>query len=201
MESNRRYATITALHEHVVLKNRGNEKVALNEWQSIKVHRKKKNAPFYIIDITSRLQCATESSFEIIAYRYGGLGWRATEYWDKENSEMLTSEGKTRNNADNTKARWIMVYGSLPEKEEGGILLLSHPANYNHPEPLRIWDKSQNNGRGDVFANFAPTKDKNWLLVPRQTYQLQYRLIVFNGKMDAARIERAWKKFSVTKNE
>jgi hypothetical protein len=108
---------------------------------------------------------------------------------------MLTSEGKTRDSTDNTKARWIIVYGQLPGNDEGGIVMLSHPSNYNHPEPLRIWDKKANGGRGDVFANFAPTKDKDWLLEPGKTYTLKYRLVVFNGKFDATKAEDAWKTF------
>jgi hypothetical protein len=189
-------AEFTALHEHVVFKKDGSEKIALNEWQTVRVHDILPHSNAYQVDITSRLQCASQSPLLIVAYRYGGLGWRATENWDKDNSEMLTSEGKTRDNTDNTKARWIMVYGKLPGNDEGGILMLSHPSNYNHPEPLRIWDKKANGGRGDVFANFAPTKDKDWLLEPGKTYTLKYRLIVFNGKFDATRAERAWKEFA-----
>jgi hypothetical protein len=74
--------------------------------------------------------------------------------------------------------------------------MLSFPANYNNPEPLRIWDKNANNGRGDVFANFAPTKDKDWLLVPGKEYILKYRLVVFNGKFDADKAENAWQDFA-----
>jgi len=194
-ENNSKYAEYTALHEHVVFKKDGREKVALNEWQTVRVYDPGKNNDSYIIDITSKMSCASQSPLLIVAYRYGGLGWRATEYWDKNNSEMLTSEGKTRDNTDNTKARWIIVYGSLPGNEEGGIVMLSHPSNYNHPEPLRIWDKNANGGRGDVFANFATTKDKDWLLEPGKTYILKYRLIVFNGKFDATKAENAWKAF------
>ena len=73
------------------------------------------NNDYYIVDITSKMSCASQSPLLIVAYRYGGFGWRATEYWDKNNSEMLTSEGKTRDNTDNTKARWIIVYGSFRE--------------------------------------------------------------------------------------
>ena len=167
----------------------------MNEWQTVRVYTPGKNDDYYIVDITSKMQTASQSPLLIVAYRYGGLGWRATEYWDKNNSEMLTSEGKTRDNTDNTKARWIIVYGSLPGNDEGGIVMFSHPSNYNHPEPLRIWDKKQNGGRGDVFANFAPIKDKDWLLEPGKTYTLKYRLVVFNGKFDAAKAESAWKKF------
>ena len=190
------FTEYTALQEHVVFKKDGSEKIALNEWQTVKVYKPAKNMDSYIVDISSKMSCATQSPFLIVAYRYGGLGWRATEYWDKNNAEMLTSEGKTRDNTDNTKARWIIVYGALPGNDEGGIVMLSHPSNYNHPEPLRIWDKQQNGGRGDVFANFAPTKDKDWLLEPGKTYILKYRLVVFNGKYDASKAEEAWKAFT-----
>jgi Methane oxygenase PmoA len=194
--SKRKFAAYTALHQHVVFKKDGSEKIALNEWQSVKVYTPAKDSNYYVADIISKMQCASQSPLLIVAYRYAGFGWRATEYWDKDNSEMLTSEGKTRDNTDNTKAKWIIVYGSLPGNDEGGIVMLSHPSNYNHPEPLRIWDKKANGGRGDVFANFATTKDKDWLLEPGKTYTLKYRLVVFNGKFDAAKAEHAWQLFA-----
>jgi Methane oxygenase PmoA len=190
------FSELEVLHEHVVFKKDGTEKTALNELQAIRVYKPDADNSAYIVDITSTLSCASQSPFLILAYRYAGLGWRATEYWDKNNSEMLTSEGKTRDNTDNTKARWIIVYGALPGNDEGGIVMLSHPTNYNHPEPLRIWNKTQNGGRGDVFANFAPTKDKDWLIEPGKKYTLKYRLVVFNGKMDAAKAEKAWNDFA-----
>ncbi|MDX2046466.1 MAG: PmoA family protein [Chitinophagaceae bacterium] len=197
--SNKKFAEYTALHEHVVFKKDGTEKIALNEWQTVRVYNPVGNKDSYIVDITSKMQCASQSPLLIVAYRYGGLGWRATEYWNKDNSEMLTSEGKTRDNTDNTKGKWIIVYGALPDNDEGGILMLSHPSNYNHPEPLRIWDKKQNGGRGDVFANFAPTKDKDWLLEPGKTYTLKYRLVVFNGKFDKERADKEWQSFAEVK--
>ena len=190
------FAEFSALHEHVVFKKDGSEKIALNEWQTVKVYEPNQANDAYIVDVTSSMTCASESPLLIVAYRYGGFGWRATEYWDKDNSEMLTSEGKTRDNTDNTKAKWIIVYGALPGNDEGGIVMLSHPSNYNHPEPLRIWDKKANGGRGDVFANFATTKDKDWLLEPGKTYTLRYRLVVFNGKFDAKKATAAWDAFA-----
>jgi hypothetical protein len=198
-KENKNKVSFTALHEHVVFKKDGSEKVALNEWQTYTVTRPQKNANFYIVDFESKMQCASTSPLKILAYRYAGFGWRATEYWDRNNSEMLTSEGKTRDNTDNSKAKWIIVHGSLPDNDEGGMAMLSHPKNYNHPEPLRIWDKNQNGGRGDVFANFAPTKDKDWLLEPNKTYVLKYRLIVFNGKMSTEKVDSEWQKFSKIK--
>ena len=193
--SGAKYAEYTALLNHVAFKKDGTEKVALNEWQTVRVYNPEGHSDYYVVDITSKMQCASQSPLLIVAYRYAGFGWRATEYWDKNNSEMLTSEGKTRDSTDNTKARWVMVYGQLPDNDEGGIVVMSHPTNYNYPEPLRIWDKKQNGGRGDVYAGFAPTKDKDWLLEPGKIYILKYRYVVFNGKFDKDRAENMWKEF------
>jgi len=190
------YSEFKALHEHVVFKKGGAEKIALNEIQTVRVYKPAEGSNYYIMDFTSEMSCATPSPFHIVAYRYAGFGWRATEFWTKDNSEMLTSEGKTRDNTDGTKAKWLIVYGQLPGNDEGGAIMLSHPDNYNHPEPLRIWDKKANGGRGDVFANFAPTKDMDWILEPGKTYTLKYRMVVFNGKMDAAKAESAWQYFA-----
>ncbi|MEJ7587179.1 MAG: DUF6807 family protein [Ferruginibacter sp.] len=81
--------------------------------------------------------------------------------------------------------------------DSGGAVLLSHPGNFNHPEPLRIWDENANGGRGNMFTNFAPTNDKDWLLEPGKSYTLKYRLVVFNGKFDKMKAESAWQNFAV----
>jgi hypothetical protein len=190
------YSEYEALHEHVVFnKKTGGEKVALNELQTVRIYKPAENSDYYIVDITSKMNCATENPFLIVAYRYAGLGWRTTGYWDNKNCEVLTSEGTTRKNTDGTKARWAIVQGELPGKDYGGAAFLSYPANYDHPEPMRIWVENTN-GRGDMFFNFAPTKDKNWLLEPGKTYTLKYRLVVFNGHLDKEKAESAWQYFA-----
>lgn len=188
------FSEFEALHEHVVFKKDGSEKVALNELQTVKVY-KPENNDYYIVDVTSRLNCASESPFLIMAYRYAGLGWRTTGFWDNKNCEVLTSEGTTRKNTDGAKARWCIVQGDLPGNEYGGAAVLSFPGNYNHPEPMRIWVENTN-GRGDMFFNFAPTKDRDWMLVPGKTYVLKYRFVVFNGKFDSEKAESAWQYFA-----
>lgn len=194
------FSEFQALHEHVVLKDKkgnGPEKVALNELQTVRVYKPEgDNGSYFIVDITSELNCATQSPFHILAYRYAGLGWRTTGFWDNNNCEVLTSEGKTRANTDNSNARWCIVQGSLPDSSYGGAVMLSYPGNYNHPEPMRIWTLNTN-GRGDMFANFAPTKDKDWILEPGKTYVLKYRFVVFNGKFDKAKAESAWQYFAM----
>jgi hypothetical protein len=181
------------LHEHVVLKNDGSEKVALNEMQTVRIYQPH-DPDYYIADITSQLSCATDSPFKILEYRYAGLGWRATEQWNKDNSEILTSEGKTRKDADGSAARWCIVQGRI-DNDYAGVVMMSYPANYNHPEPLRVWPENMNE-RGDVYANFCPTKNKDWLLNPGRRYVLKYRLLVFNGHCTKEKAESGWQYFA-----
>jgi hypothetical protein len=185
------FAQYQALQQHVAFHKDGTEEVFLNELQTARIYHSDSN--YYLLDITIELTPATSYPVTLLAYRYGGLGWRATPEWNRDNSEVLTSEGKDRRHSDNTKARWCIVQGSLGAY--GGAAMLSSPSNFNHPEPLRIWPDSSN-GRGDLFANFSPTKDSNWLLEPGHTYTLHYRWVVFNGHFTKEQAESAWQYFS-----
>ena len=188
------FAEFQALHEHVVTKKNTSEEVAMNELQTICIYRPEPNQLYYIVDFTFQMNCATENPVTLLEYRYGGFGWRTTEQWNKDNSEVITSEGKARKEADGTKAKWCIVQGEV-DKDYAGAVMMSYPANYNHPEPLRIWPENQYN-RGDMFANFAPTKDKDWILLPGKKYVLKYRMVVFNGKFTQGKAEAAWGTFA-----
>ena len=132
----------------------------------------------------------------LLEYRYGGLGWRTTAEWNKTNSEVLTSEGRTRREADGSKARWCLVQGEVDAgQDQAGVAWLNHPENFNSPAPLRVWPEDQN-GCGDLFVNFAPTKDRDWLLEPGREYVLRYRFVVFNGHRLADSAETAWQNFA-----
>lgn len=188
------FSEFGALHEHVVFRKTGIEKVALNELQSVRVYAPDKTGDFFIVDFNMQMNCADENPVKLLEYRYAGLGWRTTEKWDNKNSMVLTSEGKTRKDSDGSKARWCIVQGEIDD-EYAGVVMMSFPTNYNFPEPLRIWPENQYN-RGDMFANFCPTKDMDWLLSPGKIYALKYRFLVFNGRVDKEKAESAWYYFA-----
>jgi len=188
------FSEFGALHEHVVFKKTGKEKVAMNELQRVRVYAPGKNQDFFIVDFNMQMNCADESPVKLLEYRYAGLGWRTTEKWDNKNSMVLTSEGKTRKDSDGSKARWCIVQGEI-DNDYAGVVMMSFPTNYNYPEPLRIWPENQND-RGDMFANFCPTKDMDWLLNPGKNYALRYRFLVFNGHFDKEKAESAWYYFA-----
>lgn len=149
----------------------------------------------FLWDFESILHPCTSLPVLLKEYRYAGFGYRATEEWTKENCEMFTSEGKTRQHIDGTTARWIYITGDT-KTGRSGLLIMSHPENYNAPEPLRIWDENANGGRGDAFINFAPTKNKDWELKPNNRYQLCYRILAYEGEMTKEKADRLWNDFA-----
>lgn len=181
-----------AVHDHIIFGD-GNEEQIIRE--NLRVAVTQLDADRYRCDIRSTLTPTTKADVILKEYRYGGLGFRATEEWTNKNSEVLTSSGKTRKDADGSLERWAIVSGELGDGR-GGVLFLSHPDNYNFPEPVRIWPEDGNGGRGDQFFNFSPTKNKDWVLEPGQTYTLQYQLVVFDGGMSADDAEQLWQDFS-----
>ncbi|ANH82334.1 hypothetical protein A8C56_16415 [Niabella ginsenosidivorans] len=189
------YSGYQALHQHIVFKKDGSEKTAMNELQTVKVYRSEEpDAGYYIMDITVQLSCAGNSPVKLLEYRYGGLGIRATAAWNKDNSIIFTSEGKDRKEADGSTAKWCVAEGRL-NRQYGGLEMMSYPANYNYPEPLRVWPENMNQ-RGDVFLNFSPTKNKDWLLEPGRQYLLRYRFLVFNNRLTKEKAEEAWQAFA-----
>lgn len=211
------YAGFKVRQEHVVLKPE--EKVAMNELCDVRAFAARiENRPVWIIDLTSTLHNASDTTIELINYRYGGgIGFRATRKWTKDTCSVLTSEGKTRKDADGTRARWCDVNGASGNKDEfAGIVFFSHTANRQHPEPMRVWPENMafshtanrqhpepalvrpDNtvaGIGEMFFEFCPIRHKSWNLDPEKEYVLRYRMIVYNGKINPKTSEILWKNY------
>jgi len=191
------FSGFTISQEHVNFKARGPDQVAINESWHIK------NFPVeiggrtcWLIDFTSTLNNPLDSAIELSAYRYGGgIGWRATAAWTKDNSSILTSEGKTRKDADGTSARWCKVEGWFPSGIPSGVVFCSHPGNRAHPEPMRIWPEDANK-RGDVYFEFCPIRHQKWTLYPGKDYVLKYRALVFDGELSPEMAESVWKNYA-----
>ena len=178
--------------DHIDMKAEEGTRVVLNEEWDVKVWGIK---GIWLWDFHSSLECPSNSPFLIEEYRYAGFGYRALEEWTKNNSYVITSEGKTRKDADGSRGRWCNVYGELGTGH-GGIVFMSYPENQSHPEPLRIWPENANGNRGDMFFNFCPTKESDWELKPGKSYTLKYRMLVYNGNISPEEAERYWQDFA-----
>jgi len=187
-----RQAGFEAVHDHIVF-DEGKETAVIREHLRVSVTQL--DVATYQCDIYSTLRPSADGDVVLKEYRYAGLGLRFTPEWTIANSTVLTSTGKARKEADGSRERWGIVSGKL-EDGTGGVLFLSHPGNYNFPEPIRVWPEDANGGRGDQFFNFAPTKNMDWPLESGKSYSLRYRLVVFDGTMSAKEAENSWKSFS-----
>jgi hypothetical protein len=108
------FGGFTALQEHVDFGAKGGDQVAINEVLDVRAWTADPTDKTYLIDYTSVMNSPLDSGIFLDAYRYGGgIGFRATESWTKDNSTVLTSEGKDRLAADGTKARWCIIEGAV----------------------------------------------------------------------------------------
>lgn len=192
------YGGFSVKHDHIDFLGDKPEELAINEVWDVRAWNTEPvpGIDAYLVDHTTFLSVAGDSPVILEAYRYGGgIGFRATEEWSRENSTTLTSEGKTRVDADGTRSRWTDLNGGFKNKGNSGIVFFSHPANREHPEPMRVWPENQN-GRGDVYFEFTPIRLKEWIIEPGNLYRLKYRLLVYDGKIDKATAGRLWNDFA-----
>lgn len=192
------FAGFRVHHEHVDFTAPGADRTALNEiWDVRSWMVDVDGRPAWLTDFTFTISCATDSQVELTAYRYGGgIGFRATEEWTNENSTVLTSEGLSRAEADASFTRWCLVEGETAPEGRSGVVLMSHPANHTHPEPMRVWPEDSNGGRGDQFLEFCPIRYETWVLHPGREYVLRYRIVVYDGVVEADVIDQLWRNYA-----
>jgi hypothetical protein len=188
------FCSITVRQEHVWYDN-GKEHTAIAEELTIRAWRIPGSKGWLVDYITTQSTPLTQG-MELDQYRYGGgLGYRATEKWDRNNSTVLTSTGKTRKDADATRARWCRIEGASPAGTSG-ILFMDHPANREYPEPMRVWPPNSNGGRGDLFFEFCPIRLHGWHLAYGERHTLRYRMYVYDGNLSPGEAEAYWKGFT-----
>ena len=183
-----------AAMQSVMRPGQNGETIVLNEIFGLWTWAIPSSLKVFVTDYRIAQECATAKPLELPRYRYGGLCLRGARSWLGENRYYLSSEGKTVVDTDGSRARWCMAGGTFPDGVQAGVLILSHPENFDHPEPLRTWGKGF--GTPAVFLNFAPTKLTSWSLQPDTTYTRQYRIITFDGRLPAERAERFWQDFA-----
>jgi hypothetical protein len=185
-----------AIHNHIAHLP-GGDRIAMKEQVAVTVWNASPDRSAWVIDFVSTLSPATDQGITIKAYRYQGFSLRATEKWNDQTARLLTSEGKDKSNANSTRARWIDVNGVSTAREgTSGILFMTNPSNYNFPEHLRIWPTGQPPVDQNVYINFNPAQDRDWVLEPGKSYCLKYRMFVYDGRMDAAEAERLWASYA-----
>ncbi|MBV9081135.1 MAG: PmoA family protein, partial [Acidobacteriaceae bacterium] len=107
---------------------------------------------------------------------------------DPKNSEYLTSEGKTRENGNQTRPRWVDLAGVI-DKKVSGVTVMDHPDNFRFPQPVRLHPVKP-------YFCFAPMTVDSFSIVPGTPFLSRYRFYVHMGKPDAAKIEMLWRDYA-----
>jgi hypothetical protein len=190
MESGPVYARFRVRHEHVDLTRGPPGKVALEErWDLRVLGIGGRPSGHCVLDLASVQRCASASPLILKQYRYGGLGYRGAKEWKGDHYQVLTSDGKTKADGHATRARWAAHSGEI-RGHWTTVVLMSHPQNFRHPEPMRIWDN------GGCFFNWAPVQAGDWTLEPGTDYRFRYRFYIHEGAINSDRAERAWQDFA-----
>ena len=180
------FAHFTALLHHIDLTAPGGPKVALHETWKVLIYNL---TDAFVFDLESTQTCATQSPLQVLENSWGGIAIRGHRNWfDTKNSEYLTSEGKTRKDGNQTRPRWVDMYGWVDGKRSG-IALLSHPDNFRFPQPARLHPEKP-------YFCFAPPALGPFSIEPGKPYRSRYRFYVHQGRPDPAAIDRVWTDFA-----
>ena len=177
-------AGFTVLQEHVAFVGADNEEqVVLDEWFTIRVRRQD---GVYVVDHDTVQMNVTADALELAAYRYGGcLAYRGPLEWDANNSDYLTSDGKTRKDGHATRARWCAMFGPTAHGD-ATVSILCHPDNQDAPQRMRLWNS------GKIFFNYVPTQEHSWSLAPAESTLMRYRIVIADGQPDPNKINKWW---------
>lgn len=148
-------------------------------------------APYWLFDLTSTQQ-AVDRPLELPPYRYGGMAYRGPEPFLKGALDVLTSAGLDRKRGDQKPARWVDLTGPVADGSDryGGAMILDHPSNVNHPTVARIHPTSL------PFFAFTPSHDTAVAVRADRPTVFRYRVVIHDGRPDAARNERLWHDFA-----
>lgn len=162
--------------------------VALNEQWEVRVYAHSQKHDFFMFDIAITQTANTGAPLILQEYHYGGLAVRGHASWDDlENVSFLTSEGAGRE-GDATRVRWNHM-GGLVNGKAAGITMMGHPANFRHPQPVRIHPEIP-------YFNFAPSQSGDIIIEPGSVYTSNYRFITYDGEPDSDQLNRLWNDYA-----
>lgn len=105
---------------------------------------------------------------------------------------ILNAEGRVNEKAVFRRpAKWVDYSGPVKRKTAGGIALMDHPANVNHPAPFHV--------RGDGWMGACLTLDEPLTITPGKPLRLRYGLWVHGGVPAREAVEKQWKQFAKEK--
>ncbi|HYW78328.1 MAG TPA: PmoA family protein [Thermoguttaceae bacterium] len=102
---------------------------------------------------------------------------------------ILNSEGQLNEEQVFRKpARWVDYSGPVTNQQRGGITLMDHPKNPDHPNPFHV--------RGDGWMGICLTLNRPLTIMPDKPLRLRYGLWMHADVATAEQIEQQWQAFA-----
>ena len=146
-------------------------------------------------------QPGVPKTMELGQLHYGGMSFRGPSNWLRRDGrdvtralaegiefpgvewlppevelDVLTSEGKTREDGNETRARWVDYTGPLGDSW-GGVTMFCHPENPAHPTPLRIHPELP-------YLSYALTQNGPVTVTSEKPLVQQFRVLAHDGRPD-----------------
>lgn len=147
-------------------------------------------ADLWRIDIETELHAA-DGPMTLGATAFGLLAVRVAKSIGVKDGggRILNSEGAVNESGCFRKpARWVDSTGPVTTTLDEGITLMDHPDNLHHPVEFHV--------RDDGWMGAATTFRAAHVIEPGTPLRLRHGLLVHGGAVDAAAIEREWKRFA-----
>ena len=177
--------------EQIYTTGKDSDKPILNETWKITVP--KKELPYHQFDLTSIHTCATKDPLQIEKYHYGGMAIRGNDQWlklDKDGNplgEIITSEGKNRENGNHSRPRWVAMHGPV-DGQDCGVVVMNHPDNFRFPQWVRLHPTMP-------YFVYAPMVKEPFTIKPSKPYVSKFRYLTYDGTPDHEVIEGSWKEW------
>ena len=168
--------------EHIDLTKKSGPVTMLDESWRIRVYALDEQ---FLFDIESIQNCATDLPVTIDKIHYGGMTIRGYAGWHSDHShDYLTSEGKNKDNGNQSRPDWVEMYGPLAD-ETAGVAIFSDPANFRSPQPVRLHPKMP-------YFCFAVASLDPFVIQPGKPYVSRYRFYVHDGKPSVKTDQQIW---------
>ncbi|MEO0510449.1 MAG: PmoA family protein [Verrucomicrobiota bacterium] len=151
----------------------------------------------YLIDYKLEQEWLMEEPLTLLQHRYGGpIAWRYPSNWKDSSVLVVSPDGKEQRSdqktgVDATNARWLKVHGSENDTM-AGFLIMSHPDNFRHPEPLRVLHDGPGNGG---YVHFSPIRQEAWKLEKGEKHTFRFRICTYDGILEPSKAEAIWQNY------
>lgn len=161
-------------------------KTALHETWDVRIYAIDES---FVFDITSTQSCASTHPVSIDKIHYGGMTIRGHADWHKHrNYDFLTDAGNTKADGNQTRPRWVDLFGPLAG-ETTGVTIMDHPGNIHFPQPVRLHPTMP-------YFCFTPASLNAFTIEPETQLVSRYRFIVHDGPIDVNTTNQRWHEFA-----